>query len=191
MRSPVILLAILACVAMPLAAGVPDLEAHCLDCHRGGGTTGYQAPVIEGQQHAYLARQLTRFRERHRDNFPMSAVSAGMDDAALDAIATELARRDWPSSRQPPATVARIERGAAVPAAATCSRCHGRDLRGMVDAPRLVGQHRGYLQRQLRAMLAGEREHPRPLDHEPTLHAEEVDDLAAWLHAGALTEAAR
>src|SRR5690606_34411323 len=141
--------------------------------------------------HAYLARQLTRFRERHRDNFPMSAVSAGMDDAALDAIATELARRDWPSPRQPPATVARLERGAAVPAAATCSRCQGRDLRVMVDAPRLVGRHRGYLQRQVRAMRAGEGEHPRPLDHEPTLHAEEVDDVAAWMHAGALTEAAR
>lgn len=177
---------VLVCLAMPLAAAEIDVQALCLDCHRGGGSGGYQAPIIEGQQEGYLARQLTHFRERHRDSFPMSSVLAGMDDVQLDALAARLAGRDWHASAQAPARSG-AARGAALPAAATCARCHGRDLRGMVEAPRLAGQHRGYLQRQLRAMLAGEREHPAPLEGEPALSAADVDDLAAWLHAGATT----
>lgn len=181
MRRPLI---VFACLAMPLRAAEVDVGALCLDCHRGGGSAAYQAPIIEGQQENYLARQLTHFRERHRDSFPMSSVLAGMDDVQLDALASDLARRDWPASAQAPAPAA-AARGADLPAAATCGRCHGRDLGGMVEAPRLAGQQRGYLQRQLRAMLASEREHPAPFAHEPALSDADVEDVAAWLHAGA------
>lgn len=191
MRRSIVVFFALAWPLLPVTAAGVDIDALCLDCHRGGGAAAYQAPIIEGQQGNYLARQLTHFRERHRDSFPMSSVLAGMDDMQLDALAAALSRRDWPASTQRPASSSRIERGAALPVAGTCGRCHGGDLAGMVDAPRLAGQHRGYLQRQLRAMIAGERDHPAPLEHEPALTAGDVDGLAAWLHAAAPAGAAK
>jgi DNA-binding transcriptional LysR family regulator len=47
-----------------------------------------QAPIIEGQSPGYLVNQLRRFRERHRDSFPMSAlVAAGMGLGVVPQLA--------------------------------------------------------------------------------------------------------
>ncbi|MFB9067472.1 c-type cytochrome [Pseudofulvimonas gallinarii] len=184
MRRRTVLFACFAAMAAPLAAADMDIDALCLDCHRGGGGGRYQAPVIEGQHAAYLAAQLARFRERHRDSFPMSPVVAGLDDAQLDALARVLSVRDWPAvAGEPPA--ARIRRGAALPLADGCEKCHGEGMAGAAEAPRLAGQQRGYLERQLRAMAAGTRTHPEPSPGGADLSTRDIRDLAAWLQAGA------
>lgn len=162
----------------------PDLHTLCLDCHQGGGTR-VQAPLLEGQQEAYLARQLRQFQQRHRDNFPMSAIVAGMDDAELDDLARRLAARPWPARphRVDPAAVAR---GRELADRAGCGQCHGVQLAGGDDGPRLAGQHPGYLQRQLAAFLDGRRHHPVRADGQPWLPRDFAQDTAAlsqYLHA--------
>lgn len=182
MRRRSVFFACFAAVAAPLPAADMDIDALCLDCHRGGGRGAYQAPVIEGQKAAYLAAQLAQFRERHRESFPMSPLVAGLDDAQLQALAEALSAREWQAATTS-APAARVRRGAALPAAGECVVCHGEGLQGSGsdDAPRLAGQQRGYLERQLRAMIAGSRAHPLPL---PALSSRDIEDLAAWLQAG-------
>lgn len=166
---------------------VPDLQPLCLDCHQ-GGSDRVQAPLLEGQQQDYLAQQLRSFQQRHRDNFPMSAIVAGMNEAELDDLARRLASRPWPSQPHP-VTADAVARGRTVARQAGCQDCHGADLAGRAgDAggPRLAGQHPGYLQRQLAAFVAGHRPHPERADGRPWLHesaARELDALSHYLHA--------
>jgi cytochrome c553 len=175
----VALLALLA--SGPLAA--QELEVECLDCHRPGQARG-DVPLIEGQHAGYLQQQLLRFRDRHRDEFPMSALAAGIDASAAERIADALAARSWRSAPQPPDAAA-AARGRARSDALACDSCHAGHYLGEGDIPRLAGQQPGYLQRQLTAFADGERHHP------PSgvgarmyvLDAGEVHDLAMHLHA--------
>lgn len=165
----------------------PDLQTLCLDCHQ-SGSDRVQAPLLEGQQQAYLAQQLRRFQQRHRDNFPMSAIVAGMDEAELDDLARRLASQPWPS-RPHPVTADAVAHGRTVARQAGCQDCHGAALAGRAGdraSPRLAGQHPGYLQRQLAAFLAGHRSHPEHADGRPWLQesaAGELEALSQYLHA--------
>lgn len=160
-----------------------DLEQACLDCHRAGQTRG-EVPVIEGQRHPYLRDQLGRFRDRHRDAFPMSALAAGFDAAAIEHIARALSQRTWASVRGVPAQ-GDADRGRARADALDCARCHGAGYRGTGVIPRLAGQHPGYLARQIGGFGSGERYHP-PTDVGAPMHAldaADARDLAAFLNA--------
>jgi cytochrome c553 len=164
-----------------------DLDAMCLDCHR-AGQARVEAPLLEGQQRDYLANQLRRFQERHRDSFPMSSVVAGMDAAMLDTLADQLAARPWPALRMSVADDA-VAAGRVRAATMACESCHGADFMGSGDIPRLAGQHPGYLGRQLAAMAAERRYHPPSGTGAPLsrLAPADVDALAAYLHAAGTT----
>ena len=160
-----------------------DIDAACLDCHRPGQARG-EVPVIEGQQRDYLRNQLTRFRERHRDSFPMSALSAGLDAATVERLAAELAARPWQSPRVAVAAE-HVARGAGRTQDLACAECHGERFLGAGDIPRLAGQQPGYLGRQLQGFGEGDRFHP-PTGIGTRMYALEPDDarnIAAFLHS--------
>jgi len=174
--------------AQTVAEPVPDLQRLCLECHQ-GDSDRVQAPLLEGQQHDYLARQLRQFQQRHRDSFPMSSIVAGMSAAELDDLARRLAQQPWPSRPQAVNATA-VARGADLARQAGCGQCHGTDLAGGSDGPRLAGQHAGYLQRQLAAFLDGRRQHPDRADGQPWLAKSSAQDLSAlsqYLHAAGRT----
>jgi cytochrome c553 len=160
-----------------------DLATACLDCHRAGQARG-EVPLIEGQQRDYLKNQLARFRDRHRDGFPMAALAAGIDEEAASRIADALADRPWRSAAGTPHADA-VMRGRERAGALACANCHGDGFLGSGDVPRLAGQQAGYLGRQLQGFGDGERFHP------PTgigsrmyaLDAEDARDIAAFLQA--------
>ncbi len=163
-------------------ASGPDVERLCLDCHRPDQTRG-EVPLIEGQERDYLRNQLTRFRDRHRDGFPMTGVAAGLDDAALVLLAGSLAARPWQPAR-PASVVGSAERGAERAERLACVECHGERYAGAGDIPRLAGQQPGYLARQIRAFAAEERHHP-PSGIGARMYVLEggdADDIAAFLH---------
>ncbi|MCR5875326.1 c-type cytochrome [Phenylobacterium sp. J426] len=77
------------------AALAPIAYGACVACHgpvgEGAGTAG---PAISGQPAAYVADQLSRWREAKRRNDPrgvMRMATAGLSDAEIDALAAWLA----------------------------------------------------------------------------------------------------
>ena len=178
---------LLLCIGLTLPAiavgAAPDLERQCLDCHRPGQVRG-EIPMIEGQQPGYLRHQLQRFRDRHRLSFPMSALAAGFDEAAIGALVAELSKRKWPVDQVPVAADA-VERGRRRAAELACESCHGEDFMGAGDVPRTAGQQPGYLARQIAAFGVGHRWHP-PTGTGARMHvleASEARDIAAYLHS--------
>jgi cytochrome c553 len=168
-------------VAAVSAAGF-DVETLCLDCHRPAQTRG-EVPLIEGQERDYLRNQLGRFRDRHRDGFPMTGLAAGLDDPTLDLLAAGLSSRPWRRAEgEPPAEVA--ERGRVRAEHFACVSCHGETYAGAGDIPRLAGQQPGYLARQIRAFAEGERHHPPSGIGARMYVLSETDaaDIAAFLH---------
>jgi cytochrome c553 len=169
--------------ASPPAGDGIALETACLDCHRANQPAG-EVPRIEGQQRDYLLNQLVRFRDRHREGFPMAAFAAGIDDAAAARIADALAQRPWPEAADPPPPGS-ATRGAQRAAELACASCHGEQYLGSGDVPRLAGQQPGYVARQLQGFGDAERFHP------PTgigsrmyaLDAADASDIAAFLHS--------
>lgn len=145
-------------ISSPLLASDLDLDQLCLDCHHPAQRRG-EVPLIEGQERDYLRHQLQRFRDRHRDGFPMAGLAAGMDDEALDELSDALAKRSWRAT-EAGAEEGSIERGAERAEHLACASCHGENYQGAGDIPRLAGQQPGYLARQIAAFAELERHHP-------------------------------
>lgn len=141
--------------------GVTDTEARqmasdCISCHRDQGSLGPQLPLIEGQNVEYLVQQIANFREAHRKGFPMQVLAGALPQAELQALASELHGRPWPTTPQR-VDAASAQAGQPLAAALGCSGCHGPSYRGSGVIPRLAGQNAEYLARQLRAFNEGHR----------------------------------
>jgi len=144
----------------------------CLDCHQASTTLG-EVPLIEGQHAAYLTAQLQRFREQHRESFPMAAMAGGLSDESLARKVAEISARpwaDWPRDSKTE-NAERLQRGAAVAERFACADCHGPAFMGGDVIPRLAGQRPGYIEQQLKAIAAGRRYHP------PTAIGAKLDSL--------------
>lgn len=153
--------------------------AACQSCHSGVDRRAL-APNLDGQQGAYLVNQLTRFREHLRDSFPMDALSQGLDDATIGALAQTLAKRPWPPASPAGPTDSEAE---GLLDRFGCRSCHGPQLHGGDEIPRLAGQQADYLDRQLRAFAGNQRYHPPAASGAPlaTLSAAEREKLARLL----------
>jgi cytochrome c553 len=146
-------------VAGPAATKEHPLDA-CRECHRVQGPVDGNVPIIEGQHREYLEAQLRRFRDRHRDVFPMSALTAGFREADMARIAALGAAQDWPMPRPPASAAKAIARGGQRVEALECAACHGGDHLGQAVIPRLAAQHAAYLERQIREFAESRRYHP-------------------------------
>ncbi len=176
---PILLLLSAAC------ADARPPEADCLDCHAPASGRA-EAPLIEGQHGEYLLAQLMRFRDRHRDSFPMSALTAGFSDVDARLLADRLARRPW-SAVPSDAPADAVERGRLRAESLGCADCHGRGFLGGGGIPRVAGQRAAYLERQIAGFGAGQRHHPPTGTGARMYELQDADpaDLAAYL-AGAV-----
>ena len=179
-------------LAAPLAAAEePNPLADCRTCHRVRTPGSGEVPIIEGQHAPYLELQLQYFRERHRESFPMDSVAAGYGSKALVEVAAAASLEPWPRDVVAPSADA-SRKGAARAEALGCADCHGADYRGYSIVPRLAGQLRAYLERQIEAIAHEEREHPeiQPGTGKP-LAPEDAKSIAAFLSGQAPSHPAR
>nr|WP_222861684.1 c-type cytochrome [Oceaniovalibus sp. ACAM 378] len=137
------------------AGGDPEagrlLAGQCRTCH---GIDGYAkipiAPHIGGEQAAYLATQLTAFRDGTRVHEMMSVVAKSLTDQQIADLAA------WYASQHATATLQQDVSDA--PAA--CVSCHGVDGIGVMDGvPNLAGETNIYIDTQLHAFRNGKRTH--------------------------------
>lgn len=134
--------------------------ALCATCH---GTHGRSeqpgTPALAGQHSFYAITQLFLFREGRRSHEAMSAIAKPMTDTDLrgfsDFIAT-LPAVPAPAPATPP-DAARMARGQALAQQHRCVICHGADLSGGQQVPRIAGQREDYLQMTLRGFRDGTR----------------------------------
>jgi cytochrome c553 len=132
----------------------------CAACHGANGRTGEPlTPVLAGQPSLYAITQLFLFREGRRNNEAMTAVAKTLTDDDLrgfsDFIGT-LPPVPAPASASPP-DAARMTKGRALAEQHKCLFCHGAELGGGQQVPRIAGQHEDYLRASLRGFQAGTR----------------------------------
>jgi len=132
----------------------------CAACHGANGRSEMVGtPVLAGQHSFYAITQLFLFREGRRPNEAMTALAKGMKDEDLrgfsDYIGT-LAPVPAPAASAPP-DAARMARGKALAQENRCVICHGPDLSGGQQVPRIAQQKEDYLRLALREFKEGKR----------------------------------
>ena len=132
----------------------------CAACHGANGRSDMLlTPVLAGQPSLYAITQLFLFREGRRSNAAMTAVAKTMTDDDMrgfsDFIGT-LPPVNAPPSTTPP-DMARMAKAKALAEQHKCVFCHGADLGGGQQVPRIAGQREDYLQMSLRGFRSGTR----------------------------------
>jgi len=132
----------------------------CAACHGANGRSEMAGtPVLAGQQSFYAVTQLFLFREGRRSNEAMTAVAKTLTDADLRGFSDFIGTLP-PVPPPPPATPAdpaRMKKGAELAQQHKCVFCHGADLAGGQQVPRIGGQREEYLQASLQGFKSGKR----------------------------------
>ena len=151
-----------ASAAAPAAAGqyAQRFATLCAACHGANGRSDMPGtPVLAGQHSFYAITQLFFFREGRCSNEDMTVVAKTLKDDDLrgfsDFIGTLPAVAPPPPAT--PADSARMSKGQALAQQHKCLFCHGTDLAGGQQVPRIAGQREDYLTTSLRGFKTGNR----------------------------------
>ena len=129
----------------------------CVACHGdGGNSTNPAVPSIAGQPRQFISTALYMFRAGDRKDPQMTPIAQPLSNADLNELAGYFSSQKLAPSRHQ----ARPENAAAGSETArkfNCTQCHGPQLLGQQQIPRLAGQHYEYLLVQLRGFKAGKR----------------------------------
>lgn len=132
----------------------------CVPCHGPGGRSEQAGvPALAGQHSFYAITQLFLFREGRRDNAAMTAVAQTMTDNDLRGFSEHIGTLPpAPAASQPTSPdPARMADGRVLAQRHKCVFCHGTDLAGGQQVPRIAGQREEYLRDTLHAFHAGKR----------------------------------
>ena len=158
----------------------------CAACHGANGRSDMAGvPVLAGQPSLYTITQLFLFREGRRNNDAMIALGKQMTDADLrgfsDHIGT-LPPVPAPAPATPP-DAARMSKGQGLAQQHKCTFCHGADLSGGQQVPRIGGQKEDYVRQTLRGFKSGDRPgYTRAMTEALSqVPAEELDVLAYYV----------
>lgn len=173
------------------SAAINLIRKECSTCH---GLRGISVaptfPNLAGQQAPYLEAQLKAFRDRSRADPHAQAFMWGMAAQLTDDTIKNIA--DY-FAAQPPAAGMRADRAEiaagrkiyeeGIPAqnVPACQNCHGNKAQGNGPFPRLAGQHRGYLEKQLEAFAANLRANPIMHENSKNLTALQISQVAGFL----------
>lgn len=157
------LLPLSAAAQQPPAAGSTYAQRYaalCAACHGANGRSELPlTPALAGQHSFYAITQLFLFREGRRSNEAMTAIGKTLKDADLrgfsDYIATLPAVPAAPQAT--PADATRMARGQTLAQEHKCFACHGADLSGGQQVPRIAQQREDYLQMTLQEFKSGKR----------------------------------
>ena len=154
----------------------------CANCHgaKGEGRGGH--PRLDIQSPAYLSASLRAFRDGTRASGMMLSAASGLTDAQIDELAATFGRSTEVTPKQPAPAMWRSgipERD--IPA---CAACHEAPARS--DFPRLAGQDRAYVVRQLELFvsLGASRGGVHADIMATSVHAlepDEIEAIADWL----------
>ncbi len=137
----------------------------CLSCHGENGTSQAEhVPSLGAQKSDYVVAQLLMFREKQRIAPPMNDMAANLSDDDLQSLAEAISKLPAPETSAPIEAKA-AEEARALIARYRCGSCHGADLAGQGQIPRVAGQREDYLT----AALEGYKSNARP-GYEPAMN---------------------
>ena len=160
--------------------------SECAACHGAEGRSETPGtPNLAGQHSYYVVTQLFLFREGRRSNAEMTAVGKTLKDDDLRGFSDFIGTLP-PLPAPPPGEPldrARMSQGKALAEQHKCLFCHGPDLSGGQQVPRIAGQREEYLRESLNGYRTRKRTGYTPAMLEPvsTLSAEDVDVLAYFV----------
>ena len=160
------------------AAEAPAKASTCVACHGADGNSmNPEWPSLAGQNFDYLVRQLNYFRSGQRNNALMAPMIAGLSDSDVDELAAYYAAQVPQAAAS--GDVALIAKGQNV--AAYCVSCHGgKGKTANPEWPNLAGQQASYMEQQLAAYKAGDRQHPHMQTVVQRLNAADMAAVAAY-----------
>jgi cytochrome c553 len=175
------------------SAALELIRKECSTCHGPRGiSVAPTFPNLAGQQAVYLEAQLRAFRDHSRADPHAQAFMWGMaaqlTDATIKDIAAYFAAQP-PAQGRPadPTEVAAgkkiYEEGLPAQSVPACQSCHTPNAGGNGPFPRLAGQHRNYLEKQLEVFATNLRANEIMHATAQTLTALQISQLAAFLSA--------
>jgi cytochrome c553 len=180
-----------AALAADNSAALELIRKECSTCH---GVRGISVsptfPNLAAQTPQYLEAQLKAFRDRSRADPHAQAFMWGMAAQLTDATIKDIAAY---FASQPPAPGESADRaevaagkkiyqeGVEARNVPACQTCHGDKAQGNEAFPRLAGQRRTYLERQLEAFAANLRANEIMHENSKNLTALEISQVAAFL----------
>jgi cytochrome c553 len=132
----------------------------CAACHGANGRSDVVGtPVLAGQPSLYAITQLFLFREGRRSNEAMTAVAKTLSDDDMRGFADFIGTLPPVPAPAPAAAAdaARMAKGRSLAEQHKCVNCHGANLDGGQQVPRIAGQKEEYLQASLRGFKSGAR----------------------------------
>jgi cytochrome c553 len=173
------------------SAALDLVRRECSTCHGPQGiSTSPMFPNLAGQTPQYLEAQLKAFRDRSRADPHAQAFMWGMAAQLTDATIKDIAeyfskQPPAPGESADPAEVAAgreiFDKGVEQQDVPACTTCHGDKAQGNEVFPRLAGQRRGYLEKQLEAFAANLRENEIMHANSTKMTARQISDVAAFL----------
>ena len=173
------------------SAAVNLIRRECSTCHgQQGISVSPTFPNLAAQTPQYLDAQLKAFRDRSRADPHAQAFMWGMAAQLTDDTIKQMAEyfSKQPAPRGASADKAEVAAGEKiykegiekqdVPA---CMTCHGDKAQGNELFPRLAGQRRNYLEKQLEAFSAQLRANEIMHENSKKLTARQISDIAAYL----------
>ena len=174
------------------ATSEPDLvRRECSTCHGAQGiSVSPMFPNLAAQTEPYLEAQLKAFRDHSRADPHAQAFMWGMaaqlPDSKIKESATYFSQQKPPPGQSAdPAEIAAgqkiFEEGISDQGVPPCAACHGDKAQGNQIFPRLAGQRRSYLERQLEAFAANLRENDIMHSNAEHLTAVQISQVTAYL----------
>jgi cytochrome c553 len=127
----------------------------CFACHGAMGRSQIEGvPSLGGMPRNYILVQLILFREKRRLAEPMNTLLSGLSDEDLESMSDLLAA--LPASAEDPVpenikqTDEEWQHARALAVKYHCVSCHGADLAGHGQIPRIAGQREEYVLKSLR-----------------------------------------
>jgi cytochrome c553 len=184
-------------LANPAVAPAVTAAQVCSICHGlDGNSVSPNFPRLAGQPAGYIVAQLENFRSHQRSDPAgfeyMWGISQHLTDAQISGLAQYFSEQaPKPNLAGNPELVAAgkliFENGLPEKEAAPCMACHGPQAQGLATFPRLAGQHRDYLVKQLHVFQETEGRPGTPMKQiTHLLNDQEMQAVASYLQAFAV-----
>lgn len=168
--------------AQSIAAGERK-HGFCASCHGiNGQSRKIHYPILAGQAAPYILSQLRDFKQGRRSDPTMTAIVPQLSDEDMRDLAAFFASLK-PYSSPSKSDTAKAILGKKQAEIRHCATCHvGRVDQGSSKVPRIQGQHRNYVEKQLKDFRAGRRTNDvGVMDHvAPSLSDTDIENLGNY-----------
>lgn len=156
----------------------------CLVCHSSGNAS---VPLINGQNRVYFEKQIYDFKYKNRLHNKMNEIAKNLSDEDISILAVYFSQNKWTSTAQNLTNLDldAISKGQDLVSSIACNSCHGANLQGLVNTPRIAGQKRMYIQKQLQDFHSKQRSNDLGQMYSLTqfLTQEDISNISLYLNS--------